>query len=451
VTKTREHWGSGVGFILAAAGSAIGLGNIWKFPYIAGENGGAAFILIYLLSILIVGVPVLLAEILIGRRSQKNPVGAFRALSKDHPFWTAVGYVGVLAGFIILSYYNVVAGWSLGYMVEGLKGTFLSFGDAEVSGAYFGSRISSTGWIVGWQAVFAVLGMTVVYFGVNKGIEKISRILMPVFFFILIGLVLWGLSLPGSSKGVEFLFKPDFSHINPGSVLVALGHAFFTLSLGMGAMMTYGSYLSDKEDLIRDGVLIAFLDTLIAILAGVAIFTAVFSMGFEPDAGPGLAFQVLPAVFARMPGGMLFAVLFFGLLSIAALTSAISLLEVITSYFVDEKDMERHRVVILAGAFTFLVGVPSSLSFGAMNDVHLFGLNFFDMMDYLSANILLPLGGLLIAVFVGWHMGLKEALAELKKGAADYSDTLLNIWFIFVKYISPLAVALVLLSKLGLL
>ncbi len=447
--KAREHWGSGLGFVLAAAGSAIGLGNIWKFPYITGENGGAAFILVYLISILIVGIPVLIAEILIGRTSQKNPVGAFALLSEKNRFWTAVGYVGVVTGFFILSYYNVVAGWSLGYVVEGLKGSIATFTSADISGQFFTQHIGNPVWILGWQALFAILTVAVVYFGVNKGIEKFSRILMPLFFLILILLVFWGISLKGSSKGLEFLFRPDFELITPNAVLIALGHAFFTLSLGMGAMMTYGSYLGKKENIVKNGVIIAFLDTLIAILAGVAIFTAVFSMGFEPDAGPGLAFQVLPAVFARMPGGTVFAVLFFALLAIAALTSAISLLEVITSYFVDEKDFDRRKVAIYAGLVTFLFGIPSALSFGSWSDFTLGGLNFFDLLDYLSANILLPLGGMLIAIFTGWKLGGKRAIAYLREGAEQYSDTFMAVWMIFIRYVSPVAIIIVLLSKLG--
>lgn len=445
----REKWGSGFGFILAASGSAIGLGNIWKFPYIAGENGGAAFLLVYLLAILIVGVPVLFAEILIGRKSQLNPVGAFAALSNNKTLWKAVGYMGILTSFIILSYYNVVAGWSLGYVIEGFKGSFSEFTNAEIAGNYFKDHISNTSWIISWQSVFAIITITVVYFGVNKGIEKIAKILMPMFFVILLFLVFWGISLPDSSKGLAFLFSPDWSSLTSASILIALGHAFFTLSLGMGALLTYGSYLDTKENIVMSGIAIAFLDTLIAILAGIAIFTAVFSMGFEPDAGPGLAFQVLPAVFARMPGGDIFAVLFFGLLVIAALTSSISLLEVATSYLVDEKGFDRKKVVLYVGFIVFLFGVPSALSFGVWSEFTLFGMNFFDLMDYFSANILLPLGGMFIAIFIGWSIGKEKAVMWLREGAEKYSDTFMSVWFVFVKYISPAAIALVILKQLG--
>lgn len=468
MTEKREHWGSHIGFILAAAGSAIGLGNIWKFPYVAGKNGGAAFILIYLISVFFIGISLVIAEILIGRRSQLNPVGAYRKLSGGSRIWTLAGYLGVLTGFIILSYYNVVAGWSVGYFIEGLRGGVLSFTSSDDAAAFFNQRIMNPAWIIGFQAFFSLLVLAVVYFGVARGIEKISRILMPVFLGILLVLVGWGISLEGSQEGLAFLLKPNWDSVNGRTILEALGQAFFSLSLGMGALLTYGSYLNREDSVLSSSLMIAFLDTLIALLAGVAIFTSVFAMGFSPDAGPGLVFCVLPAVFSKMPGGTAFGLLFFLLLSIAALTSAISLLEVITSYFVDEKKWPRHKVVLSGGFIVFIVGIPSALSFGPMGNVTFFNKSFFDFLDFLSSNVLLPLGGLLMAIFVGWIVKKTPMLEEFRKGAGGWVDTHVlhpvkrikhktafltigNVWFFVVKYVAPIIILLVLLNSIGIL
>ncbi len=453
MTNNREHWGSRLGFILAATGSAIGLGNIWKFPYIAGENGGAAFIFVYLICIVIIGLPVLTAEILIGRTTQRNPVGAFKQLSGSKT-WTAVGGMGVVAGFVILSFYSVVAGWSLGYFFEALRGAFSGFTDASLAADHFGTLVSNVNWIVGFHIAFFLLTMVVVYFGVQKGIERGSKIMMPVLLIILMILVIRGLTLPGAGAGMNFLWDPVWSKLTPETILVALGHAFFTLSLGMGAMMTYGSYMSKKDSIPNAAVQIVILDTVIALFAGIAIFTAVFATGQDPASGPGLIFQTLPVVFAHMPGGYLFAILFFLLLTIAALTSAISLLEVVVAYFVDERNWPRHNAVLFFGGITVLVGIPSALSFNVLADWTIFGLTFFDFADYLASNILLPLGGLLIAVFVAWIWGFDKALAKLRQGAEDLFDAnpgRIKVLTFFLKYISPILIFLVLLNKLGLL
>lgn len=448
----REHWGSKVGFVLAAAGSAIGLGNIWKFPYIAGENGGAAFVFIYLICIALIGLPVLIAEVLMGRTTQRNPVGAFRRLSGS-PFWTAIGGLGVLAGFIILSFYSVVAGWSLGYIFEALKGSFYQFSDPAAAEQHFDALTGKVGWILGWHGVFFALTMVVVYAGIKGGIERGSKIMMPALFVILIILVIRGLTLPGAEQGLKFLWEPDWSKISAQSVLVALGHAFFTLSLGMGAMMTYGSYLSEDDHIPEASLQIVFLDTLIALLAGLAIFTSVFATGQNPAAGPGLIFHTLPVVFTRMPGGTLFAILFFLLLSLAALTSAISLLEVVVAYFVDERHWKRHTAVVVFGLITFLLGVPSALSYNLLAEVQLFGKTFFDLADYLASNILLPMGGLFIAVFVAWVWGFDRALGELKKGARNLFERYpftITVWQIFLKYLAPVMIFIVFLYSIKL-
>lgn len=448
----REHWGNKLGFILAAAGSAVGLGNIWKFPYIAGENGGAAFIIIYLICILIIGLPVLIAEILLGRNSQLGPISTFRELSrKNKSVWIIVGGMFFVTGFVILSYYNVIAGWSAGYIVESISGKIMSFTSSSDATVHFNGLVSNPIWIMAWQLVFVLMGGLVVYFGVRNGIEKIAKLLMPVFFLILIFLVFWGISLEGSEKGLAFLFKPDWSTVTFKTILIALGHAFFTLSVGMGVLLTYGSYLNKKDNMFFSGIMIALLDTLIALMAGLAIFTSVFAMGFDPADGPGLVFNVLPAVFSQMPGGGIFASLFFILLSIAALTSTISILEMLVSTMMDEFKMKRHSAVILLSLTIFILGVPSALSFGELSHFRIFGLNWFDTMDYLSANILLPFGGLLVALFVGWHLSKKDMMEELFHGVRDtaFNRMTSNVWYFLVRFVAPILITLVFLSSIG--
>ncbi len=450
---SREQWGSKIGFILAAAGSAIGLGNIWKFPYIAGQNGGAAFIFIYLLCTAIIGLPVLIGEILIGRTTQKNPVGAFKQLAGSK-FWAGVGGMGIVAGFVILSYYAVVAGWALGYVYQAISGSFYNFSEPAAAGEYFNSLIADPVWIVGYFAVFMGLTMAVVFSGVQNGIERGSKIMMPILFLLLFVLVIRGVTLEGAGKGIEYLLHPDWSHVTAQSFLIALGQAFFTLSMGMGAMLTYGSYMSKKDNVPSAALSIVVLDTAIALMAGLAIFTGVFATGLAPDAGPGLIFHTLPVVFTKMPGGYLFSIIFFLLLSIAALTSTISLLEVIIAYYVDEKKWTRHKAVIIFGGITFLLGVPSALSYNVMADFKIFGLNFFDSVDYLSSNILLPLGGLFISIFIAYRWKLNNALVELKKGAEDLFDNypiIITFWKIFIKYFAPVLIFLVFLNSIGVL
>lgn len=451
--QPRENWGSRIGFILAAAGSAIGLGNIWKFPYIAGEHGGAAFIFIYLICIAIIGLPVLIAEILIGRSGKLNPVGSFKKLSNSK-IWTSVGSMGVIAGFLILSYYIVIAGWSLGYIFEAVKGSFYNFSETNTSSTHFESLIQNTTWSIGFMIFFLLVTMSFVYFGIQKGIERGSKIMMPILLVLLIASAIKGVTLPGSEKGIAFLLKPNWDLVSPQSILVALGHAFFTLSLGMGAMMTYGSYLKNDSNLFTSSLQIVILDTLIALIAGLAIFTAVFATQQNPAAGPGLIFHILPVVFTKMPGGYIFSILFFLLLTIAALTSAISLLEVVISYFVDEKGWKRHSAVLVFGGVTFIIGIPSALSFNILADFHILGLNFFDLFDYLTANILLPLGGMLISIFVAWIWGFNKSLKELRLGAEELFDqypTIITFWKLFIKYLAPILIFVVLLNSLGLL
>jgi NSS family neurotransmitter:Na+ symporter len=360
--------------------------------------------------------------------------------------------MGVAAGFLILSFYAVIAGWSLGYIYESISGGLLEYADPTKAASHFVDLTENVTWIVGYFAGFMVLTMFVVYSGVQKGIERGSKIMMPLLFLLLIFVMIRGITMEGSSEGIKFLLHPDWSHVNGQTILIALGQAFFTLSMGMGAMLTYGSYMSKKDSIPTSALQIVILDTSIALIAGIAIFTSVFAVGLDANAGPGLIFHTLPAVFTKMPGGDFIGPIFFILLSIAALTSAISLLEVITAYFVDEKGWSRHKAVTVFGTVTFLIGIPSALSFNVLADFKILGLNFFDLVDYITSNIMLPLGGLLIAVFIAYVWKFDKALVELKKG----SDNLFNkypwmvtLWQIFVKYFAPVSIFLVLLHSLG--
>ena len=451
--QNREKWGSKIGFVLAAAGSAIGLGNIWKFPYIAGENGGASFVLVYLICIAVIGLPVLIAEILIGRTTQRNPVGAFYKLSNSK-IWASLGGLGVLAGFMILSFYAIIAGWSLGYIVEAIVGNFYIWPEPAAAADHFQNLVSNPSWIIGYFALFMILTIAIVFAGVQKGIERASKIMMPILFILLIALMIRGLTLEGAGAGLDFLWNPDWEKITTGTILLALGHAFFTLSLGMGAMLTYGSYMSDDDNIPKAAFQIVSLDTIMALIAGMAIFTAVFAVGLDPAAGPGLIFHTLPGVFTKMPGGYIFSILFFILLSIAALTSSISLLEVVVSYFVDEQKWKRHNAAIVLGLIIALIGMPSVLSFNVLADFKIFNLNFFDLVDFISSNILLPFGGLLISVFVAWIWGFERVLPNLKNGAEKLFDKYpwtITVWQIFLKYLSPVLIFLVFLHSIGIL
>lgn len=438
--KTRGAWGSRFGFIIAAAGSAIGLGNIWKFPYITGQNGGGAFVIVYLLCIALIGLPIMLAEFAIGRHTQKNPVGAYKAIQPTG-LWSLVGGMGVLAGFLILSFYSVVAGWTIAYVVKSILMVVTQFESASNAGKYFELFAANPYETLFYHALFMILCVSIVIKGVHAGIEKWCDILMPTLLFILVLLVIRSLTLEGAWAGVEFFLKPDFSKLTPNSILVALGHAFFSLSLGMGAMITYGSYLSKKENLASAALLVGLLDTVIALLAGLMIFPAVFAMGLEPSAGPGLVFHVLPAVFSKMPFGNIVSIAFFALLAIAALTSGISLLEVVVAYFIDERGWDRKKAVLIVGSVIFALGIPSALSFGVLGEFKVLGFNFFDIVDQIASNYLLPLGGLLICVFVGWVWGAKPALEEIHFG--DYKFSFGASWFFLVKFVSPIAVGFI--------
>ncbi|MDG1929567.1 MAG: sodium-dependent transporter [Nitrospinaceae bacterium] len=442
----RGSWGSRFGFILAASGSAIGLGNIWKFPYIVGENGGGAFVLIYLICIFIIGTPIMLAEFTLGRKTNLNPVGAFHSL-KPNSAYTSIGYMGVLAGFLILSFYGVVGGWTFAYVVKSVTGSVLSFTSPKEAGSFFGTFISNTGETLFYHALFMGLCIAIVLRGVHGGIERACKILMPTLVLFLFLLMIRSLTLDGAMEGVGFYLNPDFSKISVNTVLIALGQAFFSLSLGMGCMITYGSYLSDKENLTSSTVYVVMFDTLIALLVGMVIFPAVFAMGLEPTEGPSLVFSVLPTVFNSMPMGHVVSIIFFTLLAIAAITSGISLLEVVVAYFIDQRGWQRKKAVIIVGSSIFAFGIPSGLSFGAMAELKLAGMTFFDHVDNIASNYLLPLGGMLTAIFVGWVWGTNNAHIEIEKYKNKFNFPWAQCWEFLIRYITPVAVGIVFLAK----
>ena len=417
MAKPREQWGSRAGFIMAAAGSAVGLGNIWKYPHMAGQHGGGAFTVVYLICILFVGLPILMAEISIGRRTQLNPVGAFKALSNNSS-WKFVGLLGVASAFTILSFYSVVGGWTLKYTMLALTGAFNDFAVDDSAAQAFNAFVTNPISPVLWHLVFMGLCVLIINQGVKAGIERWSKILMPVLLGILLLLVVRGVTLEGAGEGLRFLFWPKWGDLDASAVVLALGHSFFTISLGMGTMITYGSYLSRDSDILQSALWIIFIDTAIALLAGVAIFTAVFALGQNPAEGPGLIFVVLPSLFPHMPGGAIFAVMFFGLLFVAALTSAISILEVVTAYFIDEKGWSRSKATYTFGGVIAFIGVLASLSNGSFNLLAPFTeLTFMDLLDKVSSKYMLPLGGMLTAFFVLLRWGIVRFTEEIKAGA----------------------------------
>lgn len=438
----RGEFTSRAGFVLAAAGSAVGLGNVWRFPYIAGDNGGGAFLLLYLAMVFTIGLSIMVAELAIGRAARKNPVGAFAQLKGGG--WTAVGYIGVGAGFVILSFYSVVGGWTLAYTWATLGG-LLQSADAASLGRYFSEFTADGGTALFYHGLFMALTVAIVMGGVEKGIERAAKLLMPILLIMLVALCLRAVTLPGAWAGVMFFLLPDWSQVTAATVNAALSQAFFSLSLGMGALLTYGSYLSRRENLPGVAFWVTSLDTVVALLAGLLILPAVFAFGYDPAAGPGLTFVTLPAIFAEMPAGQLFAPVFFALLALAALTSAVSLLETVVAYFVDEKSRNRKPASAIAGAAIFMLGVPSALSFGLWADAKLFGRGFLELMDYLATNLLLPFGGIALAIFAGWVV-TPRMIEEFSLGRAR--PRLARAWIWILRTAAPAAVIWILISGL---
>ena len=437
--KQREQWNSRLGFVLAAAGSAIGLGNLWRFPYLAGQNGGGAFVAVYLGLLVIVGFTIMLAELTLGRYTQLNAIGAYKKISEK---WAWVGALGVLAGFMILSFYSVVGGWVINYVIKALTGAF-NTADMDALGGMFGGMITNPFNPIIYHAIFMILTLGIVLGGIKGGIEKYSKILMPALFVMLFAIMIRSITLPGAMEGVKYFLVPDWSAINGGVILAALGQVFFSLSLGMGCMVTYGSYISKDENLLKSSLSVPLLDTGAALLAGLAILPAVFAFGFDPAEGPGLVFVTLPAVFSQMPLGGLFGVAFFLLVLFAALTSAISLLEVVVAYVIDEWKWARQKATLVIAGVIFLVGVPASLSIGPWSSFHILpNMGIFDTLDFISGKILLPLGGMLLAIFLGWVWGIKNAIKEATNDG-KLTFPLATVWTVLIKYIAPVAIAVV--------
>jgi NSS family neurotransmitter:Na+ symporter len=459
------QWSSRLIFILAATGSAVGLGNIWKFPYITGENGGGAFVLVYLLCIAVVGIPIMMSEVMLGRRGRQSPINTMTRLARAegaHPAWSLIGWGGVLAGFFILSYYSVIAGWAIAYVFRAAGGVFSGIDAAGVK-QVFGDLVEDPERLIAWHTLFMLMSMVVVARGVRAGLEKAVTWLMPALFVLLIVMVGYAMNTGSFAEGLKFLFEPDFDkllyacemvdgaqqcEISGAPILVALGHAFFTLSLGMGAIMVYGSYMPKQSSIAGSAILIALLDTLVALVAGMAIFPIVFANGLEPGAGPGLIFQTLPIAFGSMPGGQLFGTLFFVLLVFAAWSSAISLIEPAVAWLVENRGMTRVRAASWIGLITWLLGLGSIFSFNLWSGERykLFGKSFFDLLDYLAANIMLPLGGLLIAIFAGWFMSRESSQHEFAMAQPFYS-----LWRGTIRFLTPLAVVMVFLNAVGVL
>ena len=450
--QDNPMWSSRFAFILAASGSAVGLGNIWKFPYITGENGGGAFVLVYLLCIALIGLPIMIAEVLIGRRGGRSPINSLRMLTHRDGLssrWTWIGWMGITASFLILSFYSVIGGWALFYVGQSASGAF-SGGNADTVGALFSGLLADPWTLLTWHSVFMLLVIFIVARGIRSGMEKALNILMHLLFLLLLVMVGYAMNSGEFAPGFAFLFQPDFSKLTTEGILTALGHAFFTLSLGMGVMMAYGSYLPKNVSIVKTAVAVSVVDTAVALLAGLAIFPLVFANGLAPGSGPGLIFQTLPMAFGQMTGGILFGSLFFGLLVIAAVTSAISLLEPVVEWLEEQKGISRLSGTLMGGVSIWLLGLLTILSFNEWSNVYPLAFipafeskTFFDLLDYVTANLMMPLGGLMIAIFVGWFMN-KQAVENQLDLSNDFAFSL----FMFVlRFITPAAVLVVFINN----
>ena len=441
----RATLGGKLSAVLVAAGSSVGLGNIWRFPYVAGENGGGAFLAIYILCVLIVGLPLMIAEFSVGRASHLNAVGAYRKLDRK---WSFLGYNGVLAAFLILGFYFVVSGWTAEYMVHSVTGELARYTSAEEYTAMFDRFIQNPWRPLLYTSLFIVATHFVIALGVQKGIERSAKVLMPLLFLILVVLAVHSLLMPGGGEGLRFFLKPDFSKITPATVLTAMGQAFFSLSIGIGTMVTYASYFKPETNLRHTALNVTILDTLVALLAGIAIFPAVFSVGIEPSSGPSLVFITLPGIFNGMPLSMVWSSIFFLLLVVAALTSTISLHEVITAYMHEEWHLSRRGAAWATTASTIVLAALASLSLGILNGWKICGLNLFDSLDFLTANILLPAGGFFTCIFVGWRLDRRVLRKQITNG-----DTLRfrieSLFLFLLRYLCPAVLLLVFLDNLG--
>lgn len=437
--SSRDQFTSKIGFILAAAGSAIGLGAIWKFPYMAGTNGGSVFILLFVLCTVLIGLPILIAEFMIGRRGQKDPITSFKEQAPGKP-WFMIGWIGLVACGLILSFYSVVGGWILSYIVRAT--TFSLTGQGNDFGALFTDIISNPLEVLFAQACFMILTLVIVQAGIKNGIESASKWMMPLLFIFFILLFIRSITLEGAFEGVKFMFIPDWSYLNGETLILALGQAFFSLSIGVAAMITYASYLSRKEKIVTSAINVATLNIAISLLAGLVIFPAVFALGFSPTEGPGLVFIMIPAVFEQLPFGSFLLLVFFILLLFATVTSSIALLEVVVSIGIREKTAQRKKASSLLAAIIFIVGIPSALSFGILSDVSIFDRSIFDFVDYVTSAILMPIGALLTSIFAGYHYSKKISREEIQA-----SPILYNVWLFIVRYLAPISIVAIFINK----
>ena len=449
INRTSSHgeWSSRTAFILAATGSAVGLGNIWKFPYIAGENGGGAFVLIYILCVLFIGIPIMLAEVYLGKRGRLNPIASIKYIADKEnrsKNWKIIGLLGIAAGILILSYYGVIAGWTMAYAVRTAFGTLNNI-DAVGAASMFTNLISDPERLLAWHTIFSIITAIVVAKGVKSGLESAVVRLMPALLVLLLALVIFSAIEGDFYSGLKFMLYPDWSQVTWTTVLIAMGQAFFSLSLGMGALMVYGSYLSSEISIPETCVIVASLDTLVALLAGLAIFPIVISSGLEMTQGPGLIFQTLTVAFGAMPGGQLFGTLFFILLIFAAWTSSISLIEPMIIWLIEKYNITRLRASIIAAGLAWVIGIGTIVSFNIGSDIKLFNMTIFELLDYLTSNILLPMGGIMITVFVGWLLSKENIDSELQ----IKSNILRSSWYFSAKIIAPIAVIIVMLNALG--
>lgn len=446
----RVTFGSKIGVILATVGCAVGLGSIWRFPYMLGASGGAAFLLVYIFFMVFVGMPVMMTEFFIGRYSRSNAVGSFKKMAPGTK-WSMLGYLGVLVAFLILSYYSVISGWTLEYVWQSVSGNL--FADTSSENCFkegFAEFSSDIFRPILWTAVFVGLTHFVISSGVEKGIERASKIMMPLLFIILLVMCVRSVTLPNAMDGLEYLFKPDFSKLDSNIILNALGQAFFSLSLGMGALITYSSYFGSDTDMRATVCQVTVINTLVAIFAGIMIFPAAFSFGIAPTEGASLVFITLPRVFENLPLSTLWSVVFYILLAMAALTSTISLHEVATAYVNEEFGISRKKAAYMVSAGVFVIGALSSLSFGVMKDFTILGLTFFDFLDYLTAKIMLPISGVLICIFVGTRVD-KKVLRDELTNHGTLKFRLFGAYVFFMKYVAPIAIGIVFLNELGLL
>jgi len=449
INRTSSHgeWSSRTAFILAATGSAVGLGNIWKFPYITGENGGGAFVLIYILCVMFIGIPIMLAEVYLGKRGRLNPIASIKYISEKEnrsKNWKIIGLIGILAGILILSYYSVIAGWTMAYATRAAFGVINNI-DAVGATSMFNDFVSDPERLLAWHTIFSIMTAIVVSKGVKSGLESAVIRLMPALLVLLLALVIFSAIEGDFLNGVKFMLYPDFSQVTWKTILIAMGQAFFSLSLGMEALMVYGSYLSKEISIPQTCVIVASLDTLVALLAGLAIFPIVISSGLEMTQGPGLIFQTLTVAFGAMPGGQLFGTLFFILLIFAAWTSSISLIEPMIIWMIEKYNLTRIQAATISSGLAWLLGIGTIISFNIGSEIKIFDMNIFQTLDYLTSNILLPLGGIMITIYVGWFISKESIDKELN----IKSSILRFIWYLSARFVAPIAVVLVMLNALG--